>query len=238
MKKVLIIIPSYNEEENIEKVVNNIVNNFPRYDYCIVNDCSTDKTLEICKKRNYNYVSLCTNLGIGGGVQTGYMYAVENDYDITVQIDGDGQHDPGYIEEMIEAMNQNGADMVIGSRFLEKEGFQTSFARRIGIRIINTLIRICGKVKVTDSTSGFRVCSKRMTKYFSLHYAQDYPEPEAIVAASLHGFKVMEHPVKMHEREGGVSSINLPRSVYYMFKVSFALIIQRLGTIGGKRNEY
>ncbi len=234
--KVLIIIPCYNESENIEHVIENMSQNFPQYDYCVVNDCSTDDTVEICKKNDYTFVSLCTNLGIGGGVQTGYLYAVENDYDITVQIDGDGQHDPAFIEDMVALMLKEDADMVVGSRFLQKEGFQTSASRRLGIRIINSLIKVCCGATITDSTSGFRVCSKRMTKFFADFYAQDYPEPEAIVSATLNGYKVLEYPVVMHERVGGVSSINLPRSIYYMFKVSFALIIHRLSFIGGKRN--
>lgn len=236
--KTLIIIPAYNEEKNIQIVVDNLTQCYPQYHYCIINDCSTDRTLEICQKENYHYISLCTNLGIGGGVQTGYLYALENNYDITVQIDGDGQHDPAYIAEMIEAMQKAEADMVIGSRFLKNEGFQTSASRRIGIRLINSLIYMCCGVKITDSTSGLRVCSKRMTKFFANCYAPDYPEPEAIVSAALHGYKVMEYPVVMRERLGGASSINLKRSIYYMFKVTFAILLQKLGALGGQENEH
>ncbi|MBQ7943979.1 MAG: glycosyltransferase family 2 protein [Lachnospiraceae bacterium] len=225
--RILIIIPCYNEEKNIERVVNNLQKNFPQYDYLIVNDCSTDTTKEICKEKQYNYVSLCTNLGIGGGVQTGYIYAAEKGYDVTVQVDGDGQHDPAYIEKLIDVMQANEADMVIGSRFIQNQGFQTSASRRLGIRIINAVIGLCSGVKITDSTSGFRACSKRMTEFFAKNYAQDYPEPEAIVAATLHGYKVMECPVEMRAREGGTSSINLVRSIYYMIKVTCAIILQR-----------
>lgn len=236
--KILIIIPTYNEEQNIQSVVDKLTQNYPQYDYCIVNDCSTDNTLEICRQKNYHYISLCTNLGIGGGVQTGYIYAVENNYDITVQIDGDGQHDPACIAEMIQAMQCQGADMIIGSRFLKNEGFQTTLSRRIGICFINALIYLCCGVKVTDSTSGLRICSKKMTKFFADFYAQDYPEPEAIVSAALHGYKVTEYPVIMHERLGGTSSINLKRSIYYMFKVTFAILLQKFDVWGEKRNEY
>lgn len=233
--KVLIIIPAYNEENNIRAVVDNLIENYSQYDYCVINDCSTDGTEKVCVEENYRYLSLCTNLGIGGGVQTGYLYAVRNGYDITVQIDGDGQHDPAYIEEMIRTLHEQGADMVVGSRFLENRGFQTSSSRRAGIRVINTLIYLCCGVRVTDCTSGLRVCSKKMTGYFANHYAQDYPEPEAIVSAALHGYKVAEYPVEMRERQGGTSSINLSRSVYYMFKVTFAILLQRIGTLGEKR---
>lgn len=227
--KVLIIIPAYNEQDNIERVVDNLIENYPEYDYLVVNDCSKDETENILKKRNYNYISLPTNLGIGGAVQSGYLYAVQNDYDIAIQIDGDGQHDPAYIEKLIEPIVNGEADMTVGSRFIEKEGFQTSFLRRLGINIIRVIIRICCGTKSTDTTSGFRATSKELTKVFSLEYAQDYPEPEAIVAASLNGFRVKDVAVKMKEREGGVSSINTVRSLYYMLKVSLALIILRIG---------
>ena len=227
--KVLIIIPAYNEQDNIERVVDNLIENYPQYDYLVVNDCSKDNTESILKKRNYRYISLPTNLGIGGAVQSGYLYATQNDYDIAIQIDGDGQHDPAYIENLIQPIIDGEADMTIGSRFIEKEGFQTSFLRRLGINIIRVIIRLCCGTKSTDTTSGFRATSKELTKFFSVEYAQDYPEPEAIVAASLNGYKVKDVPVKMKEREGGVSSINTIRSLYYMLKVSLALIILRIG---------
>ena len=227
--KVLIIIPAYNEEKSIEKVVENLKNNYPQYDYLIVNDGSKDRTEEICREKNYNFVTLPINLGIGGGVQTGYMYAVKNDYDIAIQIDGDGQHNPEYIEKLIEPIIKGEADMTIGSRFIEKEGFQTSFMRRLGINIIRGVIKLCCGVSIRDNTSGFRASSKELTKYFSENYAQDYPEPEAIVTAVLNGYSVKEVPVVMNEREEGVSSINATKSVYYMIKVSLALMIHRLG---------
>ena len=227
--KVLIIIPAYNEEENIEKLVDNLTENYSQYDYLIVNDCSKDSTEEIIKRRGYNYISLPVNLGIGGAVQAGYVYAKENDYDIAIQIDGDGQHDPEYIADLIAPIIAGEADMTIGSRFIKKEGFQTSFMRRLGINIIRVVIKLTCGTKATDTTSGFRATSKELTKFFSQNYAQDYPEPEAIVAASLDGFRVKDVAVKMREREGGVSSINTLRSFYYMIKVSLALIILRIG---------
>ena len=227
--KVLIIIPAYNEEENIEKLVDNLTENYSQYDYLIVNDCSKDSTEEIIKRRGYNYISLPVNLGIGGAVQAGYVYAKENDYDIAIQIDGDGQHDPEYIADLIAPIVAGEADMTIGSRFIKKEGFQTSFMRRLGINIIRVVIKLTCGTKATDTTSGFRATSKELTKFFSQNYAQDYPEPEAIVAASLDGFRVKDVAVKMREREGGVSSINTLRSFYYMIKVSLALIILRIG---------
>ncbi len=228
--KVLIIIPAYNEAENIERVVDDLTENYPEYDYLVVNDCSKDSTEEILKRRGYNYISLPTNLGIGGAVQSGYIYAEANGYDIAVQTDGDGQHDPAYIKDLIAPIEAGEADMTIGSRFIEKHGFQTSFMRRIGIGFIRFVIKLCCGTRATDTTSGFRATNKELTAYFAKEYAQDYPEPEAIVAASLNGFCVKDVPVEMREREGGVSSINALRSVYYMIKVSLALIILRFGT--------
>lgn len=227
--KVLIIIPAYNEEKNIEKVVENLKSKYSQYDYLIVNDGSKDRTEEICEKNHYNYVTLPVNLGIGGGVQTGYLYAVKNNYDIAIQIDGDGQHNPAYIEKLIAPIVAGEADMVIGSRFLEKEGFQTSFMRRLGINIIKIVIKLCCGVTITDTTSGFRASSRELTKFFSENYAQDYPEPEAIVTSVLNGYRVKEVPVIMNEREAGVSSIDALKSVYYMIKVSLSLIVHRLG---------
>ncbi|MGN0660148.1 MAG: glycosyltransferase family 2 protein [Oscillospiraceae bacterium] len=230
--RVLIIIPAYNESENICSVVRNLEENFPQYDYVVINDCSRDNTEEILKENNFNYISLPINLGIGGGVQCGYLYAVKNGYDITVQYDGDGQHNAEYIKDIIRPIEEGKADMVIGSRFITKEGFQTSSMRRLGINIIRFVIKLCSGVTVTDTTSGFRACSKEMTRFFSENYAQDYPEPEAIVSAALNGFRVKEEAVVMNERAGGVSSISGFKSAYYMIKVSLAIILHRFSYIG------
>lgn len=227
--KILLIIPAYNEAENIEKLIDTLTEHYPQYDYLVVNDCSADNTEQILKRRGYNYISLPVNLGIGGAVQSGYIYASANDYDIAVQLDGDGQHDPAYIGKLVQPIIDGEADFTVGSRFIEKEGFQTSALRRLGINIIRFVIKICCGVNATDTTSGFRASNKAVTEFFSQNYAQDYPEPEAIVAASLNDFKFKDVAVVMREREAGVSSINAKRSVYYMIKVSLALIVCRLG---------
>jgi len=227
--RTLIIIPAYNEAENIERVIYNIKENFSQYDYVIINDCSKDNTENICKKNNFNFISLPVNLGIGGAVQCGYQYALEKGYDIAVQIDGDGQHDPAFIEKIIQPIERKEADMVIGSRFIENKGFQSSLLRRFGIWIIKIFIKICCGAKVTDTTSGFRAANKDLIKLFAIEYAHDYPEPEAIVCAVLNGYIVKEAPVIMNERAGGISSINTLRSAYYMLKVPLALLIYRLG---------
>ena len=226
--KILVIIPAYNEEKNIINVVHNIKEHCPNVDYVIINDCSKDNTKKVIEENGFNYISLPVNMGIGGGVQTGYKYAVDNDYDIAIQIDGDGQHDPKYINKLIQPIIDGEANMTIGSRFIEKEGFQTSFMRRVGINFLKVLIRICCGVVITDATSGFRASDKELTKRFSEVYAQDYPEPEAIIDSVVNGFKVKEVPVIMHERQEGESSINAVKSVYYMIKVSLAIILSRV----------
>lgn len=227
MKK-LIIIPAYNESENIEKTVENIKANAPDFDYVVINDCSTDNTLDILKSHNYNYVSLPINLGIGGAVQTGYKYAKEFDYDVAVQVDGDGQHDPVFLNYMADYLQEHELDMVIGSRFIDKEGFQSSFMRRVGINYFTGLIRLLTGKKITDPTSGLRMAGKKVINLFADNYPVDYPEPETAVTAINNGMKIEEIPVIMKERQGGVSSITLKKSVYYMVKVTLAIIIERL----------
>ncbi|MEG1367143.1 MAG: glycosyltransferase family 2 protein [Oscillospiraceae bacterium] len=234
--KTLVIIPCYNEEENIVTVVNRLRDVAPQYDYLIVNDCSTDKSELICQENGFNYISLPVNLGIGGGVQSGYLYACEHGYDITVQMDGDGQHNPKYLNAVVDPVASGELDMCIGSRFIDKQGFQTSFMRRFGINIISVLINaLCG-MKVRDTTSGFRACNKELTAFYSMNYAQDYPEPEAIISAVLEGYRVGERPVVMEERLGGESSISSFRSAYYMIKVTISLVVYRL-TIKRKRRK-
>ncbi len=226
--KVLVIIPCYNEEDNLETVVAALQKAAPEVDYLIVNDCSTDASEAICRQNGYHYITLPVNLGIGGGVQSGYLYAVQNGYDITVQMDGDGQHDPAFLRDVIEPVAAGELDMCIGSRFISREGFQTSWMRRMGIRILSGLAHLlCGK-KVRDVTSGFRACGKALTAYYAENYAQDYPEPEAIISAVLRGYRVGERAVVMRERLGGVSSISPLRSAYYMVKVTIALVVFRI----------
>ncbi len=158
--KTLIIIPAYNEEECIKKTVERLKEVAPQVDYVIINDCSKDKTLQICIENHYNVISLPINLGIGGAVQTGYRYAKEKGYDIAIQMDADGQHNPIYIEQMICEIKK-GNDMVIASRFLEKEGFQSTFLRRVGINCYSKIIRRLTGEKITDTTSRIQSCYKK-----------------------------------------------------------------------------
>lgn len=226
--RVLVIVPAYNEAPNIQKVMNNLHEKAPYADVLVVNDCSTDLTERILQDNVFTYVSLPVNLGIGGCVQTGFCYALQNGYDIAVQFDGDGQHEASYIAQLIKLIAQGNADMVIGSRFIDKQGFQSSFARRTGIGVLSKILRLLCGVTVRDVTSGMRAVNRDLIKLFAYDYAQDYPEPESILTASLHGARIRELPVIMYEREAGVSSISLSKSAYYMAKVSLSMAVCRM----------
>ena len=226
MKK-LIIIPAYNESEAILSTVETIRREAPDFDYLVVNDCSTDSTKQILEEHRLNFLDLPVNLGIGGAVQTGYMYAYRHGYDMAVQVDGDGQHDPAFLKTMADHLENHHCDMVIGSRFIRKEGFQSSRARRMGIQWFSWLIRMMTGVTITDPTSGLRMVGRRGMELFSKDYPRDYPEPETIVTLLNRNLKIEEIPVIMRERQGGTSSINLKKSVYYMVKVSLAILFER-----------
>ena len=224
MKKI-VIIPAYNEEGGIVKTVTDVMENAKDFDYVVINDCSKDNTLEICHEHNFNVVNLPVNMGIGGGGQAGYMYAYRNGYDIAVQFDGDGQHNASYLDSMSKKLVEENLDMVIGSRYIEKEGFQSSGMRRMGIKYFTGLIKLLTGKKITDPTSGMRMINRKIMKQFSEEYPKDYPEPESIVTILKEGAKVEEIPVKMNAREEGVSSISPSKSIYYMVKVSIAVLI-------------
>lgn len=221
--RVLVIIPAYNEQDCILSTVEKIKS--CGYDYVVVNDGSGDATLEICRNNGVNVLDLPQNLGIGGAVQAGHKYAQRYGYDVDVQVDGDGQHDPSYIPRLVELI-EGGADLAIGSRFLEKtEGFQSTFMRRVGITWLSFWIKLFTGKRVTDPTSGFRACGKRAIDLFCKNYPMDYPEPDSIAHAIRSGLSVREASVSMLERQGGRSSIGGLSSVYYMIKVSLAIWI-------------
>ena len=179
-------------------------------------------------EKGYQVLNLPINLGIGGAVQTGYRYALKYGYDIAVQLDGDGQHDASYVKRLIEPLLAGEADVVIGSRFLRREGFQSSRSRRIGINILSDLIWLCTGKRIRDVTSGFRAVNRRFITIYAEDYPSDYPEPEAIITAVMHHGRVAEVPVVMKEREGGTSSITFRKSVYYMIKVTLAILVKRI----------
>lgn len=227
MKK-LCIIPAFNESESIVKTVQNIRDCAPDFDVVVINDSSKDNTLDICRQHNIPVLDLPINLGIGGAVQTGYLYALKNGYEIAVQMDGDGQHDAKYLRMMERTLRKNNADMVIGSRFIRKEGFQTSGIRRAGIGIFRFLTGFLFGKAITDATSGMRMSNKRTIELFVKDYPRDYPEPETVCRLLRKHYKVIEVPVMMRERVSGVSSISMKKSVYYMVKVTLAILIERL----------
>ena len=236
MAKCLIIIPAFNESGSILKAVEDIREHAPDFDYVVINDCSTDDTLALCQKQGLNYVNLPVNLGIGGAVQTGYLYGCQYGYEVAVQFDGDGQHDAAYLGMMARTLLETKSDMVIGSRFIEKEGFQSSGLRRIGIRFLSIMGWLLTGVRLKDITSGYRLVNRRFIRIFAEDYPADYPEPEAMVITAVHGGKIREYPVVMREREGGISSITLKKSVYYMVKVTIAMLIRRL-SFGVRRQK-
>ncbi len=229
--KILLIIPAYNEEENILKTYQKIIDfnkkNKTKYDVIVINDGSTDETSKICHENNIPVIDLIRNLGIGGAVQTGYKYALENNYDIAVQYDGDGQHDVGYVKNIIDPIVNNKANMVIGSRFIKKDSseFQSSFARRIGIKMISFVIKLKTNKKIYDTTSGFRAADKNVISLFALTYPTEYPEPISTVEVLRHHLKVEEVPVSMKERTKGKSSITSWKQAYYMINVFLSILI-------------
>jgi glycosyltransferase involved in cell wall biosynthesis len=222
--KTLIIIPAYNESENLPKLFSALIEAEGDFDIIVINDCSRDNTEAICINHNIKVVSLPVNLGIGGAVQTGYRYALYNNYDIAIQIDGDGQHDPKFIPYLIKRIKE-GNHLCIGSRFIENEGFQSSKIRRVGIKYFSWLIKLLTGTLITDPTSGYRACSREVIKLFANDYPKDYPEPETVVTVLKNKLRVSEMPVIMNAREGGKSSITSLKGIYYMIKVTIAILI-------------
>ncbi|WP_171315848.1 glycosyltransferase family 2 protein [Enterococcus cecorum] len=232
--RVLMIIPAYNEEESILQTVQQI-ESYKEFcdftlDYVIINDGSTDKTQEILDRYKYNHVQLVLNLGIGGAVQTGYKYALENGYDIAVQFDGDGQHDICSLKNLIQPIIDGKANLSVGSRFVDgnKSGFQTTFMRRFGIKIISTFILLTTGKKILDTTSGYRAADQRVINYFARRYPTKYPEPESMVHLLKRGFNIVETPVNMFERQGGESSITPIKSIRYMCEVCSSILVTAL----------
>ncbi|GGD65769.1 glycosyltransferase family 2 protein [Paenibacillus nasutitermitis] len=225
--KLLVIIPAYNEAGGIAITVKLVKNALPNADILVVNDGSLDSTGAEAVKAGARVVNLVNNLGIGGAVQTGYRYAAAGGYDYAVQIDGDGQHNPEDCLALLTALRQNNADMVVGSRFLTGEGFQSSMARQAGIRLLAAIVSKLTGRKVTDPTSGYRLCSRRAILLFAKEYSTDYPEVEALMTLNRYRFRFHEVPVRMSERQSGVSSISPLKSVYYMAKVILAVCMER-----------
>lgn len=220
---ILVVIPAYNEAENIERVIGNLINNYPQYDYVVINDGSTDDTRKICARNNYNFLDLPVNVGLSGAIKTGMKYANFHGYDYVVQLDGDGQHEPAYINDLIQEMKKSEADIVIGSRFKTENKPKTM--RMLGSRIISSAIYITTRGKrIQDVTSGMRLFNKKMIKQFgyNIHYS---PEPDTLAYLLNCGVKIEEVQVKMYERIAGVSYLNFKGSIWYMLKMLFSIFI-------------
>ncbi len=229
--KILTIVPVFNEEKTIQMVIDDLKKNFQKTDILIVNDGSRDKSSDIARKnKNVRVIDLPTNLGIGGSVQTGFKYAVRNNYDIAIQFDGDGQHLAMEIPTLIQPILNKKADVVIGSRFLRvnKKSFKSPWPRRIGIKIFEWLNSFITGQKVTDNTSGFRAYNREAFSFLAYNYPTDYPEPEAVVLLGRNRFKIFEIPTEMKERVYGKSSISGFKSFYYMIKVILCIIMTSL----------
>ena len=241
--RVLVIIPAYNECEAIERIVSELVQSTRGLnvdcDYIVINDGSNDCTGDVLESSSIRHVNLPVNLGIGAAVQTGYMYALMNDYDVAIQMDGDGQHLPEYIPALLAPIASGEADFVVGSRFLENgsSGYRSSGLRRFGIRWLSFCILLCTATRVTDATSGFRAVNRKGIRLFADRYAKDYPEPESIVHAVRNRLAVREVPVRMAARQSGESSIRLFASVYYMIKVTLAILLASLEKPSGRGGE-
>lgn len=225
--RILVILPCYNEAESIGKILSELKKvNIPECEIIAlpVNDGSTDNTLNEIKKHTSVYLNLPQNMGIGGAVQSGLKYAKENNFDIAVQLDGDGQHPPSELLKIITPILNDEADVCIGSRFIDKEGFQSSFMRRLGISILSFLIKLRSGKTILDCTSGYRAFNKKAIDLSVIYYPKKYPEPESTLYFIKKGLRVKEAPVIMEARDAGVSSISGWRGIYYMIKVSMAIL--------------
>ena len=230
MLKGLIIVPAYNEEKCIKSVIEDafLKTKSVQADILVVNDGSKDGTLLEAKKTGAIVIDLVNNLGIGGAVQTGYLYAYKNDYDIAIQIDGDGQHDSSYIEQMVKIIQEDKVNMVIGSRFMENKEYDQTFFRMFGINIISFIILMLTGVRIHDTTWGFRAVDKETIKRFANNYPYDYPEPDTTLQLLLLKKSIKEIPVLMKQRTTGVSSISKFKSISYMLKVIMSLLLNKI----------
>jgi glycosyltransferase involved in cell wall biosynthesis len=223
--KRIALVPALNEEVTVGRVIDEIRAFDPGFDIVVVDDGSVDRTAGVAADRGAYVLRLPFNLGIGGAVQTGYRFAFERGYDLAVQVDGDGQHDPQQLPAILEPVLAGEADLCVGSRFAGNSPYRSSFARRLGIRIFARVVSAVVRQKVTDTTSGFRAVNRKGIALFAADYPHDYPEVEATVMCVKHKLRLREVPVEMRERGGGSSSITAVRSIYYMTKVLLAIFV-------------
>ena len=223
--KMLAIVPAHNEQGTVASVVGAIRAQLPNAAVVVVDDGSQDHTAQIARHAGAMVLSLPVNLGIGGAMQTGYAYAARQGYDVAIQIDGDGQHDPSQAGALIDVVRSGRANMAIGSRYLAQRRKGSSFLRRLGNAFLARYLSLVTRSRITDPTSGFRAVNRRVIEFYACEYPTDYPEPEAIAVLWRNGFRVVEVPVTMRERQGGRSSIDALRACYYMIKVPLAIAV-------------
>jgi hypothetical protein len=223
--KRIAIVPAFNEERNLGRVLDELRAIDPGLDVVVVSDGSTDRTAEVASARGAYVIRLPFNLGIGGAVQTGFRYAWEEGYELAVRLDGDGQHDPGELRLLVAPIVAGEADLAVGSRFVEGGGYRSSPARRVGIRILARVVSLIARQRLTDTTSGFQACNRRAIAVYAADLPHDYPEVEGMVMAIKHRIRLVEVPVTMREREHGRSSIGTLASIYYMIKILLALFV-------------
>jgi glycosyltransferase involved in cell wall biosynthesis len=230
MKKILIIVPAYNEADNISAVIHKLHAENEEWDVLVINDASIDHTSVIARETGFaKVINLPFNLGIGGCVQTGFRYARYNNYDYALQFDGDGQHNAEEIHKLLEIVINDEADVAIGSRFSRKHnGFKSSSSRRIGIRMFEWFSYLLIHQHITDHTSGFRAYNRKAVRFLADYYPSDYPEPEVVILLGKNGFRMKETFTQMHERKGGVSSIPLTKGPYYMIKVMLSMFMSAI----------
>jgi len=222
--KILVIVPAHNEEESLGMVLDEIRRKAPFVDIVVVDDSSTDGTAEVATKYDVKVLSLPINLGIGGAVQTGFKYALREGYDVAIQVDADGQHDPAYVPKLVDYLLTEKVDIVIGSRYLNNDPPKLSFVRNLGIKYFSWLTsKIVGR-KITDCTSGFRALNKIAIQFFSDNYPVDFPDAEALILAHKAGLKIAELPVRFRNRNQGKSSLHFLRFLYYPFKETLSII--------------
>ncbi|MFA6548433.1 MAG: glycosyltransferase family 2 protein [Candidatus Margulisiibacteriota bacterium] len=236
MDRLLVIVPAFNEQENIANVLQQIHNVSSAFDIVVVNDGSDDDTETIAKKAGVKLLSHPINLGAGSAIQTGLKYAVKEKYDLAVVVDGDGQHDPKDIPKLVEALKTTSSDVVVGSRFLANGLRDIHWARRIGIFLFAKIASFIGRCRITDTTSGFRLFNQRATRFLAKEIPFDFPDADMLLSLLFSGYKIIEVPVEIRERQGGRSMYSTLRSIYYPFKVMIAIsavLLRRLFKGGG-----
>ncbi|MDD3225579.1 MAG: glycosyltransferase family 2 protein [Clostridium sp.] len=227
MEKVLIIVPAYNEENRISRVLTGLKKY--NYDTIVVNDASTDNTAGVVRQFGIKIINNPINLGAGAALQTGYKYALDNDYDYVVNLDGDGQHDPEYLTELLECVKSRQADIAIGSRFLNPESYKPPFIRILGMRLFSFIASLTTKQKFTDTTSGYKAMTKEVIKLFaSPDFPSDYPDVDTLILLNLRGFIIKEIPVRMYENNEQSIHSGIIKPVYYVFKMTLSIAMTLL----------